>query len=275
MRLRGKSSWDLSQDRWEKYSRINSVLAKKTGIPMHINSGIRSYGRFRYADDGFVYTSRRKSPIGRYLRIEHAGGWEVALKCGRLDGVKELEALRWRLLQRLSKKLVPEMKRRIRVVRRQKGKKRFTGYFENVLYELRWDFGSMTYAEVDVEDNDELGPLDRMGRDWTPKEDDDLAAFVITMSKRLDRARDAVNKVDQLLLRALDLKIDLDASQKKARYGDLVEVIINGRRYMNWIGQGGFGRTREELVLVWPSVSMPSINFDELPKKARYEVKFR
>ena len=273
------TSWPMMhqpyRDDWDRISRINVAQGKKTGIPYHINSGLMSFGKYRFSPDGFVYIGKRKKPAGRYLRTERTDAGEVCLRVDRLDDVKQLEALRWRLLLRVRDVLIPELRRREEEFRRARGGRKFTGYHQGTLYQLKFEKGRVEfsdYQEVELEkkDPDAIDKvLDKLGRDWTPAEDDAMASFIISIHDRVARAYRAAQKVTSLLLLAIDKKLRTDTAHG-AQYGHVVEVVINGRHYMTWIGHGGIFKSKDELIHLWPSPTTPIVNTDSAtPEEAK------
>jgi hypothetical protein len=239
----------------DRYDAINARMTKETGIPCLINYGVTRHGKFHYKEDGFVYKTGRKKPLGHWLKVEWAN-IEVALRPGRVEDAHMLEQLRWKLLLRLKERLLPELERRGKVLRKEKGRKRFTGYVDGQLYSIgaAASGDKVSYSEVDRTD-DGLGVLDVIGRDWTPAEDDKLAAFYINMSSRVARGWDNVSKVTGLLINAIDRSLNALSLEnpRLPGYGRPAEVMINGRRYTAWFGSGGMFHSTEDLTKTWPS----------------------
>lgn len=253
---------------FEKYHSVNRHLAGYTGIPMTVMmSGISKYGKYHYKPDGFIYITRRKRPIGRYLRVERCGGIEVALRPGRLQDVAELEALRWRLLLRVINVLGPELEHRARKVRRHG--RSFRGYYNKQLYQItcRPTAQGIEFNEVD-NDRKELGPLDHMAADWTSKEDDQIADYFISMADRVAKAWVAVGTASICLLRAIN---DLAVSKlgQEPEYGGYADVLINGRHYIVWVGRGGRLKTSEDCTELWPRPDRMSLTIE--PSSAKKE----
>lgn len=246
---------------FDRYHNVNRHIAGFTGIPMTVAmSGITRWDKFRYEPDGRIYHGRRKKPIGRYIKVERCGGIEVALRPGRLLEISELEALRWRLLLRIQDQLGPELGKRVRKVRRHA--RSFRGYYGGALYQItcrRAVEGVDQGIEFNPVDNDreKLEPLDRMAADWTPAEDDVMAAYFISMADRVARAWTAVSTVTLVLMRALDDRVKKEFGEKE--YGEYVDVGINGRRYIVWVGRGGRFRNVEDLVELWPTPGRRSL----------------
>jgi hypothetical protein len=244
---------------FERIENLNKMLAGRTGHPMTLMvGGYSRYGKFIYKNDGFVYTSRRKSPIGRYLRIERGPtGFELALKCGRVADVADLERRRWKILCRLKDKLVPELARRVRKIR--KYKRSFVGYYAKDLYKIEF-LKEVNDIRYNLVNNDEknLEVLDHMAADWTDPEDDKMAVYFISMADRVARAHRSLNAIEAYLLQAIDTKVHdkcgLDPKHGAGDAGALVDIRINGRTYATWIGRGWlFKNGQTNITEFWPT----------------------
>jgi hypothetical protein len=273
-------SSDRVSSHYAGYDRIwelNNALAGQTGHPMTLLlSGCSKYGKFIYKDDGFVYTARRKAPIGRYLRLQRVGHFELALKRGRFEDVARLEEMRWRTLSRIKKSLVPELGRRCRELKKHT-KRTFRGYYNGVLYSIttRDEIHGISFHAVDlVSEQKNLGELDKLAHQHTDPEDDEAAAHFISMSDRVARAHRSVHFFEAVMLAAINEKIhDKCGLNPKHDAGALVDVRINGRVYQTWVGRGStlFSNDQTKITEFWPHPGRKVFDLSSGPAvRARY-----
>jgi len=258
-----EKEWD---DRYppSKFEKFNRRCAA-AGKPMVLNQGLRSYGKFRYEPDGFIYKGRCKKPICRYLTIERLANTEVALTVGRLADIHELERRRWRMLTRIKRVLLPEMRRREREVRayaKRLKTQKFSATVDGKVTSV--EVGRQDcMAEVRTAEDPNLEVLDQLGNSFTELEADVVATRYKNIRDRLHRGWMASGVLTGCLVKALDLKLTLDRNRPYVEYGKFVEAKINGRVYAIWIGRGGYSRTSDDGTRHWPSPMNDMIDLDK------------
>lgn len=267
MRTEDPELEELPHTQMDKYQRWNHLVGATGPYVQVMHAGIKRWGRMRYEDDGFVYDGRKKTPVGRYLRVERIGGHgEVALRVGRLDDVHEIEKIRWRNLLRIKNVIVPIVQSRSKEVAKyaRSGGRRgcFTGWYDGLLYKVehRKETGSISYEEV--ERKKAKNPLDAMARDYTPAEADQLVKRFVEISDRLHKAWMFNGRLSCVLLKALTKRLGPEGDREQGEHLGLTEVVINGRTYMVYIGHRGYFHNMDEVTRCWPCPMNKRIDLD-------------
>jgi hypothetical protein len=251
------------ESKFERFNRRNDAAGRPIRV---ICDGLAGWGRFHYRPDGFIYKGGCKKPIGRYLKITRVGnGSELALKTGRLDDVHAIEKKRWDMLVRIKTKLLPELRRRNKEVRkyaRSLKVKEFNGYVDGQLMKI--EVGGRVEDGIDISnaESEELEILDQLGNNFTEVEADRLAKRLRDIKDRVTRGWLAAGHLTALLTKVLDMRLDLNGKSTGAYLvGSFTEVTVNGRVYPTWIGHGGYHRTRNESEH-WPSPMHRAVDLD-------------
>ena len=250
--------------KYERFNRRNDAAGQPIRV---IYDGLAGWGQFHYRPDGFIYKGRCKKPIGHYLRITRVGGGsELALKAGRLDDVHSIEKKRWDMLLRMKTKLLPELRRRNKEVRkyaRSLKVKEFNGYVDGQLMKIDTRGHVEDGIHISDAEDEELEVLDQLGNNFTEVEADRLAKRLSGIKDRVTRGWLAAGRLTALLTKALDMQLDLDRKSPGAYpEGSFTEATVNGRVYPIWIGPGGYHSTRSDTSAHWPSPMHRAVDLD-------------
>ena len=223
---------------------------------------IEDYGhRTQLADDGSVY--RRKRVIGRWYAEIGKSGYRAAwlVRRDKLNDVRRIEALRWRIARRLYEVALPVWED---VWERSKALGR--------IYHRHWSSHERQFTEWDDRGNSETYTLEEWGdRKGLTSAIDRLTAIArpeeIALGDEFDAARDyrdALSRRLEMLDEVLETALKVAGCQAPGYDGRfhengeaLYRARINGRIYILVVSERGYGFQR-----VWPSPSETELDFD-------------